>query len=385
MTTVTRQQPKGRVCVGLSGGVDSSVTAALLVQEGYDVVGVYMNNWNTQSPSLGRHQLDSAAYRMKCPWYEDYLDAKRVALQLGIPFEMWDFREAYKQKVFDQFLDEIAKGRTPNPDIYCNSQLKFDDFLGRALAHREVEAIATGHYADLVETNNHLYLKIPKDTHKDQTYFLYRLNQDQLKHALFPLAHYTKAEVRQLAKQFNLPTQQKKDSQGLCFIGQVDIQSFISQWFKPKPGQIIDEQGSVIGQHDGVHLYTIGQKIAVENEKVATLYPDLKQQIPTFYIASKDIKKNQLVAVPGFEHPFLYKESLELEDVVLHQESDLDAIQFARLRHGGQLIPVKSCRFETKSKIATVELAEPQRAIAPGQHLVFYSQDHRVLGGGVIS
>lgn len=381
MTQSNVQKPI--VVVGLSGGVDSSVTAALLKQQGYAVIGVYMKNWNTESPTLGEHRLEADEYRMECPWYDDYLDAKRVALQLEIPLYLWDFREAYKKKVFDHFIEEFAKGRTPNPDVYCNSLVKFDDFQRQAIEELGADFVATGHYARRVQEGNKYYLQIPADTHKDQTYFLYRLSRDQLSKALFPLAGYTKAQVRELAEQFNLPTQKKKDSQGLCFIGDVDIREFVSHWLAPKVGNIVDEQGRTIGQHNGVHLHTIGEKIAVDNAIIAKLHPEIKQAIPHYYIADKQVADNVLVAVPGFDHPALYKKEVVLELVTGEDGAGRTDLR-ARLRHGGTLVAVERIESQPGDGCRII-FAEPQRAITPGQHLVLYDAADRVIGGGVMA
>lgn len=374
---------KIRVCVGMSGGVDSSVTAALLKQQGFEVIGVYMKNWNTASPTLGDRPLDPEQYRMECPWYDDYLDAKRVALQLGIEFHMWDFREAYKQKVFDYFITETEKGRTPNPDVYCNSLVKFDDFQKRAVEELGADYVATGHYARLQQESGVFHLQIPADGHKDQTYFLYRLSQAQLSKALFPLADLPKEQVRKLAIALDLPNKYKKDSQGICFIGEVDVREFVAQWLAPKEGEVRDLEGRVIGRHDGIHLYTIGERVPVDNRLVAQAYPELKQDIPGFYVAAKDVNENVLVAVPGPEHEALYKHEATIEDVIM-VDSKLAANGLqARLRHGGKLVPVASVIvFDDR---ATVTFDAPQRAVAPGQHLVLYDAENRVVGGGVIS
>jgi tRNA-specific 2-thiouridylase len=378
---------KLKICVGMSGGVDSSVTAALLKQQGHDVVGVYMKNWNDESPTLGEHQLSPDEYRMACPWYDDYLDAKRVAMQLDIPFYMWDFRESYKKKVFDHFIDEFAKGRTPNPDVYCNSRVKFEDFQQRALTELQVDYVATGHYARVaaVETpvGIRYELQMPKDVHKDQTYFLYRLSQEQLSKALFPLADYTKPEIRELAKQFNLATKYKKDSQGICFIGQVDVREFIAQWLKPKQGPIIDLAGNQLGIHTGVHFHTIGEKIAVDNALVVKHSPELRHDIPIFYIVKKDMVTNTLTVVPGVDHPALYANVVTVEDVhwtVGAPDLSVDQLT-ARYRHGGQRALVE--KIEQTDQGLTITFAERQRALTPGQHLVLY-RDAVVVGGGVI-
>jgi tRNA-specific 2-thiouridylase len=368
-----------RIAVGLSGGVDSSVTAALLKEQGHEVIGIYMKNWSIESPAMGRRQLSADAYRLACPWYDDYLDAKRVALQLGIPFLMWDFRASYKEKVFDHVIDEFEKGRTPNPDVYCNSRVKFEDFLDKAVAELGVDAVATGHYARTVSlSNGEIALAIPKDAHKDQTYFLYRLSASQRAKARFPLADLTKTEVRELAKKYQLPTQYKKDSQGICFIGEVEVRDFLTKWLAPKPGKLLTLEGQEVGIHDGVHLYTIGEKVAVDNAKISTLYPDQKEQIPGYYIASKDVAANTLTVVPGSKHPAIYSKTVVLEDVVWADSALPNDQQYmARLRHGGALI---GCTVSHN----TVTFEEQQRAIAEGQHLVLY-KDNVVVGGGVMT
>jgi tRNA-specific 2-thiouridylase len=228
-----------------------------------------------------------------------------------------------------------------------------------------------------------MQLGIPADTHKDQTYFLYRLSQDQLAHVLFPLADLTKSEVRQLAQEFGLPTQSKKDSQGICFIGNVDVREFVSQWLAPQPGEVRDLEGRVVGRHDGVHLHTIGEKVAVDNAVVARLYPELKHELPHFYVAEKQVEDNVLNVVPGSEHPKLYKNETVIEGLHLIDKAVdwLQPVQ-ARLRHGGALV---ECRVELgKNNTAKVKFTEPQRAITPGQHLVLY-HNKTVLGGGIIA
>lgn len=369
-----------RVVVGLSGGVDSSVVAALLKEQGYAVVGVYMKNWNTESPTLGKYRLEGDAYRQECPWYEDYLDAKRVALHLEIPFVMWDFRQEYKQMVFDHVIEEFAAGRTPNPDVYCNSLIKFDVFLQRAVHELRADFVATGHYARLVTVDKNgegADLQIPKDKKKDQTYFLYRLTADQRSRLLFPLAEYTKQEVRKLAEKYELPTQYRPESMGICFVGDVQLRQFLALWLKEKPGNILDCTGRVIGRHEGVHFYTIGQKVAVDNGAVMAHYPALSGQIPSFYVTGKKVADASLIVAPGFDNPLLYKSQIELESPIFTADPALAV--YARLRHGGALLPI------SKVNGARVILLEPARAVAPGQHIVFYSQDYKVVGGAVMA
>ncbi len=387
---------KRRVVVGLSGGVDSSVTAALLQRQGYEVIGVYMKNWDTESPTLGNNPLEADSYRLTCPWYDDYLDAKRVALKLGIPFHVCDFREAYKTKVFDVFLAEFTKGRTPNADIYCNSLLKFDEFINFSLTFLKADYVATGHYARISKVRSagslsqskavEYLLQIPKDNKKDQTYFLYRLSQEQLAHTLFPLAEYTKDEVRELAKQFDLPTKYKKDSQGMCFVGDVSMREFMAHWLPEKLGDIHDLEGRVIGKHQGVHFTTIGGKIAVDNALVAKHYPQYKHDIPHFYVVRKYIDDNIVMAVPGHDHPTLFERAVVVDSIIDNYVSRRknDQQVFARLRHGGNLVPLESITSLDDDR-RQLAFTDPQRALTPGQHIVLYSNEDLVLGGGVIS
>ena len=251
----------------MSGGVDSSLTAALLVEQGYDVTGVYMKNWTQDLPG------------MKCPWADDLADAKRVAVQLGIDFKVYDFENEYKQKVVDYMIDEYKNGRTPNPDIMCNQEVKFKLFLEAALSDG-ADMIATGHYA---RTEDGKLLRAVDDN-KDQTYFLYRVTEHALAKTLFPLGEYTKPEVREMAKERNLFTAQKKDSQGICFVGKVGIREFLSQYVTQTPGKIIDKKsGEILGAHDGAIFYTLGQRHGLE----------LGGGLP-YYVVGKDMEKNEV-------------------------------------------------------------------------------------------
>jgi len=351
-----------KVFVGLSGGVDSSVTAALLKEQGYEVIGVYMKNWSQDLPGF------------PCPWKEDYLDAKRVAVQLGIEFKMYDFETQYKQIVVDYMIDEYKAGRTPNPDIMCNQEVKFKLFLNACLSDG-AQMISTGHYAKTKNGKLHM----AKDENKDQTYFLYRVTEAALKRTLFPIGEYTKPEVRQLAKKFGLATATKKESMGICFVGKVGIKEFLQQYITAKPGKIINQAGKVIGEHDGAIFYTIGQRHGL----------DVGGGLP-YYVTAKDMKKNEVYVTTNLDDKNLWSKTITLGD--LHWINGEPKLQGAtlqvRTRHRAplikatlQLVP-KSAK--TNKPTLQLVLQNEVRAVTPGQSVVMYDGSH-VLGGGIIT
>ncbi len=343
-----------KVYVGLSGGVDSSVTAALLKEQGYDVTGVYMKNWSQDLPG------------MPCPWKEDYQDAKRVAVQLGIPFKMFDFQKEYRQNVVDYMVAEYQAGRTPNPDVMCNQEVKFKLFLDACLQDG-ADFIATGHYA---RVKNGQLLRA-KDDNKDQTYFLYRVTEDALKHTLFPLGDYTKPEVRKLAEKFGLVTATKKESMGICFVGKVGIKDFLLYELGPqKPGDIVDETGKVIGQHEGAIFYTIGQRHGL----------DIGGGLP-YYVIGKDMAKNQVRVTTKLDDENLWTQQLTMDHLhwINQAPQDGDKVQ-VRTRHRAPLVPAT---IRGHGKQVHIELSEEIRAATPGQSVVVYSAKH-VLGGGIL-
>lgn len=343
-----------KVYVGLSGGVDSSVTAALLLEQGYEVTGVYMKNWTQDLPGFA------------CPWKEDYQDAKRIAVQLGIPFKTYDFQKEYRQKVVDYMIDEYQAGRTPNPDIMCNQEVKFKLFLETALADG-ADMIATGHYARIKDGQ----LLTAKNLDKDQTYFLYRVTEDALKHSLMPIGDFkTKDEVRAQAKKLGLVTAAKKDSQGICFVGKVGIKEFLQQFVKTKPGAIIDKNGLTIGQHDGAIFYTIGQRHGL----------DVGGGLP-YYVIGKDMVKNEVYVTTDIDDKNLWHQELCLTDVHwINGEPDLGKKYQVRTRYRAGLI---DCTFVKDKKNLKVQLSDEVRAITAGQSAVIYDAN-RCLGGGVI-
>jgi tRNA (5-methylaminomethyl-2-thiouridylate)-methyltransferase len=348
-----------RVYVGMSGGVDSSLTAALLVEQGYDVTGVYMKNWSKDLPG------------MKCPWAEDLADAKRVAVQLGIDFKVFDFESEYKQQVVDYMIEEYKAGRTPNPDVMCNQEVKFKLFLDAALADG-ADMIATGHYAQVTRdpSNDSAHLMLAKDTDKDQTYFLYRVTEEALKKTLFPLGEYTKPEVREMAKKRNLWTATKKESMGVCFVGSVGMREFLSEYIETRPGDIIDKTtGQVLGRHDGAIFYTIGQRHGLE----------LGGGLP-YYVVGKDMQKNEVYVSTNLNDEAMWRKDISLGAV--HWISEPIAGDcLVRVRHRAPLV---AARVEFVDGETTVHLAELQRAITAGQSIVIY-RDKKCLGGGIIA
>lgn len=349
------------VFVGMSGGVDSSVTAALLKDQGYKLVGVYMKNWTKSLPGFD------------CPWKEDFQDAKRVAVQLGIDFEVFDFEDQYKQKVVDYMIDEFKAGRTPNPDIMCNQEIKFKIFLDVCLEHG-ADLIATGHYARTKDAK----LFMAKDDNKDQTYFLYRVTEEALSKTLFPLGGYTKPEVRKLAKKFGLATATKKESMGICFVGKVGIKEFLSQYVKTKPGQIKDQNGEVIGAHEGAIFYTIGQRSGL----------GIGGGLP-YYVSGKDMAKNEVYVTNDLDDKSLWSKQIKLTDVhwingpPIHVKGPSSHMLKVRTRHRAPLVNCIVKHVKGPSSHIVLELVDEIRAITPGQSAVIY--DHtQCLGGGII-
>lgn len=389
---------KKRVVVGLSGGVDSSVTAYLLKEQGYDVIGMFMKNWHDDSVTISN----------ECPWLDDSNDAMIVAQHLGIPFQAIDLSVEYKQRIVDYMFAEYQSGRTPNPDVLCNREIKFDIFLKAALK-LGADYVATGHYArrEEIDVNGKKVYRLlaGKDPNKDQSYFLCQLTQEQLSRALFPIGELLKPEVREIAKKAGLATAGKKDSQGLCFIGKVHLPDFLQQKLLPKKGKAIEipadaavfkngksndvehltepftltpDLGKVIGEHNGAHYYTIGQRKGL----------NIGGKPKPMFIIGTDTEKNVIYMGMGEDHPGLHRKGLFIPtadehwvrtDLTLKNGEQKDYM--ARIRYRQKLEP---CTLYKKEKGLYIIFETPQKAITPGQFAAWY-EGEELIGSGVIS
>ncbi|MFD2670403.1 tRNA 2-thiouridine(34) synthase MnmA [Marinicrinis sediminis] len=351
-----------RVVVGMSGGVDSSVTALLLKEQGYDVIGIFMKNWD-DTDEFGH-----------CTAEEDAEDVRRVCDQLEIPYYTVNFEEEYADKVFSYFLDEYRKGRTPNPDVMCNREIKFGEFLDKAM-QLGADYIATGHYARVVHQDGEFQLLRGVDTNKDQSYFLSKLNQAQLSKAMFPIGHLPKPEVRAIADKAGLATAKKKDSTGVCFIGERNFKEFLSQYLPAQPGDICTLEGEVLGRHDGLMYYTLGQRQGLGIGGSGTGEP--------WFVASKDLASNRLYVVQGGKHPALFSGGLTASDVVWINDrprtEPFTCTAKFRYRQADQDVTVHPQADGT----LRVQFYEPQKAVTPGQAVVFYAGE-QCLGGATI-
>ena len=341
-----------KVFLGMSGGVDSAVSAYLLQSQGHEVIGVYMKNWSKNLPG------------MKCPWAEDLADAKRVAVKLGIDFRVFDYEAEYKQKVVDYMLAEYQKGNTPNPDIMCNQEIKFKLFAETAF-EQGAEAIATGHYA---KTRGH-DLIMAADANKDQTYFLYRIAPEVIKRTIFPVGDMQKPEVKALAEQIGLAVAHKPESMGVCFVGEANMRDFLAEFIETKPGEIRElETNELLGHHDGAIFYTIGQRHGL----------GLTTGLP-FYVVRKDMDKNIVYVSRNLNSLSLWTNEVKLRDVILRRDIDDSKPLRARVRHRAPLVDAK---FDSATDILI--FADEQKSLTPGQSVVFY-QDDICLGGGIIA
>ncbi len=348
----------------MSGGVDSSVTALLLKQQGYDVVGLFMKNWEDD---------DNSEY---CSSRQDLLDAVSVADTIGIPIEAVNFAKEYKDRVFSYFLREYEAGRTPNPDILCNSEIKFKAFLDHAM-QLGADKIATGHYAQVREADGLFQLLKAEDAGKDQSYFLHRLNQAQLSKAMFPLGKLQKSEVRTIAERHGLSNYAKKDSTGICFIGERPFREFLNRYLPAQPGEMVTPEGKVAGKHMGLSFYTIGQRqgLGIGGGKEGTGEP--------WFVAGKDMAHNRLIVVQGHDHPALQSSRLSALDShwISGHAPDPARAYGAKTRYRQADAP---CRIaELQGDRCTVDFEQPQWAVTPGQSVVLYDGEV-CLGGAII-
>ncbi len=362
-----------RVFAGLSGGVDSALACALLVEQGYDVTAVYMRNWSRDLPGF------------KCAWADDLADAERVAVTLGIDLEVWDCEAEYKATVVDYLVDAYARGYTPNPDVMCNQTVKFGTFAERAFA-AGADFVATGHYArvapaaekgtgDKPAAERPVRLLRAADEHKDQTYFLWRVGADVLARTLFPVGNVpSKAEVRHMCAERGLGVEAKPDSDGICFVGPVGIRTFLLDTLDRRAGDIVEwESGRVLGHHDGAFLFTVGQRKGL----------DLGGG-PARYVVSTDVQKNVVYVTADHQSPALFSAEVDLTDAMWIGDSAPAAGEYlVRTRHTGPLTPVR-VESDPDGRIAHLTFAEPQRRVAPGQSAVIYD-GLTCLGGGIVS
>jgi len=365
---VNQPVKKLRVVVGLSGGVDSAVTAHLLKQQGHEVVGIFMKNWEDD---------DDSEY---CSSNIDFVDAAAVADVLGIEIEHVNFAAEYKDRVFAEFLREYQAGRTPNPDVLCNAEIKFKAFLDHAL-RLGAEHIATGHYARVRQRHGRFELLKGLDPAKDQSYFLHRLNQAQLSKTLFPVGELKKTEVRRIAAEIGLPNARKKDSTGICFIGERPFREFLNRYLQHTPGAIEDEHGRRLGAHVGLSFYTLGQRQGLGIGGVKGRADAGGEHAPWF-VARKDLERNLLIVVQGHGHRALLSSSLQADDVRwVAGQAPVAAALAAKTRYRQEDAP---CRFSPQGAGFCLDFEGPQWAVTPGQSAVLYDGEI-CLGGGVIA
>ncbi|HED39818.1 MAG TPA: tRNA 2-thiouridine(34) synthase MnmA [Chromatiales bacterium] len=354
-----------QIIVGMSGGVDSSVTALLLHRQGLSISGVFMKNWEDRDPDGS------------CPAAIDAEDAMRVCDKIGIPMDAVNFASEYWDRVFQYFLDEYKSGRTPNPDILCNKEIKFRAFLDYAL-QQGADKIATGHYARIAETEGRFKLLKGRDNNKDQSYFLYTLGQGPLSKTLFPLGELPKEKVRAMAAEAGFENHAKKDSTGICFIGEREFKTFLNTYLPAQPGEIQTLDGRTIGQHDGLMFHTIGQRKGL---KIGGLKEDSSGE--PWYVVAKNLDDNVLLVAQGSDHPALFKQALNA--IELHWVSGVPPTTpyrcSAKVRYRQTDQPCTITSIDNGT--ASVLFEQPQRAVTPGQSVVFYHGDE-CLGGGII-
>ena len=367
---IMQLKTKQKVLLGLSGGVDSAVSAIILQKQGYVVIGAFMRCF-----SASKNKLTG-----ECPWIEDKKEAQKIAAKLKIKFVELNYEKEYARLVINPMFQSYAQGKTPNPDADCNTIMKFPFLIKEAKKHG-CQYIATGHYAKKIEKNGKFYLKIPKDKSKDQTYFLYGISQENLKHTLFPIGDYTKSEVRKIAKNNSLDNWNRQSTRGLCFIGNIDVKQFLKQRIKNKPGKILSPEGITVGAHQGIEFFTIGERIG-HNENVQIDNNYRNQSKSKLYVASKD-KKTNTITVASQNHKSLFKKEFQIKKVNWISQSPkfpLNKIK-VRIRHLGQLMQAQITKNNNKI-ICTLKHAT--QGIAEGQSAAIYDKQGIMLFGGEI-
>ena len=354
---------KKTLVVGMSGGVDSAVSALLLKEQGYNVIGLFMDNWEEKDENS------------VCSAVEDFEDVRRVCEKIGIPYYSVNFSKEYWDRVFEHFLSEYNKGRTPNPDVLCNREIKFGPFLDYALM-LGADYIATGHYCKVETDGKKFYLKKAKDKSKDQSYFLNQLSQNQLSKVIFPLADINKTEVRKIALENDLVNAKKKDSTGVCFIGERNFKNFLKNYIPSKRGEIVDTNGKVVGHHDGVLYYTLGQR------KGLGIGGKSDGNGGRWFVCEKDVKNNRLIVSQGDEN-VLYSSSLKAIDFnwIPQKPKEKTFKCFAKFRYRQ---PDQKVQVSLENGYVLVKFDAKQRAVTPGQYVVLYDENENCLGGGVI-
>jgi tRNA-specific 2-thiouridylase len=360
-----------KVLLGLSGGVDSAIAALILQIRGYEVHAIFMRCFSEEKNKITG----------ECPWIDDLKEAKKISIKLNIPLKIVDYEKEYTNQIIKPMFQSYAKGKTPNPDIDCNTIIKFP-FLIEEAKKMKINYIATGHYVKKIEKNKRFYLKVPKDKSKDQTYFLYGISQKILQKTLFPIGDYTKSEVRKIAEKNGLTNWNRKSTRGLCFIGNIDIKEFLKQKLKNKSGKIFSPEKGVIGIHQGNQFFTIGERLG-ENKNIRINNEYRNKVKSKLYVAEKNSKNNTITIAPE-NHPILYKNKFQIKK--LNWISDKPKLPMknieVRIRHLGELIPAT---IEKKSNKIIVTLKKLIQGIAEGQSAVIYTKQGIMLGGGEIA
>lgn len=359
-----KRENKKTIFVGVSGGVDSSVSAALLKDQGHNVIGVFMRTWQPDW--------------IECTWQTERRDAMRVCAHLDIPFVELDLEREYKEGVADYMIAEYKRGRTPNPDVMCNREVKFGGFLKWALDHG-ADYVATGHYVNRQELENgDVAMLRGNDDNKDQSYFLWTLEQNQLKYILFPVGNMPKSDVRVLAKKYNLPTATKKDSQGICFIGDIDMKDFLRHYIDEQPGQVLNEAGQTIGEHKGSLFYTIGERHGFTITEKGT-------EDGAYYVIKKDVKKNTITVSQNPNQHQKISNTVMLDTITDNQSKLVAGMTIeSQIRYRGEVKMIDIIEYNSDEKTMQIQFHESDATLAPGQSVVFYDGDV-CLGGGIIS